>query len=160
MAGQMTATELNKMRVQTLPDERTPEERRKARKKLAKAKRKRLQQEVVTSKTSVSRDRKFAVATVIVIGMVMVGIIFVSAYCASIKYDINTMNKEIVALQEDIDFLKVEIESGTNIATIEKKALKELGMIYPTAEQFVYIDLKKPVKEDLAQVIKENAYEF
>lgn len=159
MAAQMSAVELNKMRVGYIPDERTPEERKKARRKLAKTKRKRTKQEQMNISAAASRDRKLAVATVIVLGLIMLGIIFISAYCASIKNEINKVNKEIVALQEEIDYLKLEIESGSNIATIEQRALDELGMIYPTADQFVYVEGIKADSGDMAQVIKENAYE-
>lgn len=158
MSSQMTATELNKMRIADAPDPRTPGERKKARRKIAKAKRKRNKD--ISMRVAANRDRKLAIATVVVMGVIMLGVIFVSAYCADIKHDINLVNKDITALQEDIDYLKVEIESGNNIATIEKKALKSLGMIYPTADQFEYLEgTKSTKKEDMAQVIKENAYE-
>lgn len=158
MSSQMTAVELNKMRVADVPDPRTPAERKKARRKIAKAKRKRSKD--ISMRVAANRDRKLAIATVAVIGLILLGMIFVSAYCANVKHDINVVNKEILAIQEDIDYLKVEIESGNNLATIEKKAIKELGMVYPTADQFRYLDRTKSAKkEDMAQVIKENAYE-
>lgn len=159
MSAQMNAVELNKMRIGTVPDERTPEERKKARRKMAKAKRKRARQEELNISKAASRDRKLAVMTVVVLGLLLLGVIFISAYCASLKSEINQVNKDVIAIQEEIDYLKLEIESGSNIATIEKRALKELGMIYPTADQFVYIDTKKTGNDDMAQVIKENAYE-
>ena len=159
MSAQMSALELNKMRIGTAPDERTPEERKKARRRMAKAKRKRAYQEEMSVSAIASKDRRLAILTVVVLGIIMLGIIFISAYCASIKSEINKVNKEIAVLQEDIDYLKLEIESGSNIATIEDKALKDLGMIYPTADQFVYIEGIKPKDNDLAQAIKENAYE-
>lgn len=158
MSGQMTAVELNNMRINTAPDERTPEERKRARRKLAKSKKKRNPKQESASKAA-QRDQRLAFATLIIAGLVFLGVILVSAYCTSIKYDISAMNKETLAIQEDIDQLKVKIEDGTNIGTIEKRALKELDMIYPTAEQFVYIDGAE-TKGDMAQVIKENAYEF
>lgn len=159
MSAQMSALELNKMRIGAVPDERSPEERKKARRKIAKAKRKRAQQEEMSVSAIASKDRRLAILTVVVLGLVMLGIIFISAYCASIKSEINQVNKEIAVLQEDIDYLKLEIESGSNIATIEDRALKDLGMIYPTADQFVYIEGIKSKDNDLAQAIKENAYE-
>lgn len=160
MSGQMTAVELNKMRIDTGIDERTPEERKKARRKYAKSKSKRkrsLQQE--NAKKAAARDQKLAIFTIAVIGLVFLCVVFVSAYCTNLKYEINSMNKETLALQEDIDQLKVQIEDNTNIATIEKKARDDLDMIYPTAEQFVYIN-GEAAQSDMAQVIKENAYEF
>lgn len=157
MSAQMTATELNKMRIETA-DDRTPEERKKARRKLAKSKRKRNPKELSASKAA-ARDQRLALFALFVAGLIFLGVIFISAYCANLKYEINAVNKQTLALQEDIDQLKVEIENGTNIGTIENKALKDLGMIYPTAEQFVYVDGEAP-KEDMALVIKENAYEF
>ena len=159
MSAQMNAVELNKMRTSTVPDERTPEERKKARRKVAKAKRKRTRREQMNISSAAARDRKLAIATVVVLGLVMLGVIFISAYCASLKSEINKVNKETMALQEDIDYLKLEIESGSNIATIEKKALGELGMIYPTADQFKYVLNYKSDDDNLAQMIKENAYE-
>jgi len=151
-----TAMELNR---DTLPDERTPEERKRARRKMAKAKRKKIALEEKNISSAASKDRKLAVVVVIVIGLIFVGIISISAYCASITNDINKASKEIAVIQEDIDYLKMEIEKNSNIAYIEKKALKDLGMIYPTAEQFVYVEGIKASDDDLAQAIKENAYE-
>ncbi len=159
MSAQMNALELNKMRIGTAPDERTPAERKKARRKMAKAKRKRIRQEEMSVSTAAAKDRKLAIFTVAVLGLVLLGIIFISAYCASLKSEINQVNKDVAIIQEDIDYLKMEIESGLNIATIEEKAVKELGMIYPTADQFEYIDAIKPESNDMAQAIKENAYE-
>lgn len=158
-AQQMTALELNKMRDRFIPEESTPEERKQTRRKVAKAKRKRERQEQVSLSAAVAKDRKYAIATIIVLGLIFLGMISVSAYCASINDEINKVNREISVLQEEIDFLKVEIESGLNIATIEQKALEELGMIYPTADQFVFAEGKKAKNNNMAQAIKENAYE-
>ena len=60
----------------------------------------------------------------------------------------------------EIEKLSVKIEKGTGINVIELRATEELGMIYPTAEQVVYIEEKPAPVNDFAQYIRENAYQL
>lgn len=91
------------------------------------------------------------------IGVLCIGVILTTAYAASIKYHINTMIKENTVIQGEIENLNVKIESASNIQIVEAKAT-ELGMVYPTAEQLVFIDGTQAPVKDFAMALKEQAY--
>ena len=91
-------------------------------------------------------------------GILCVGLILSTAYSASVKYHINTLIKENAVIQGEIENLNVKIESASNIQIVEAKATIELGMVYPTAEQLVFIDGSKETVKDFALVLKEQAY--
>jgi len=92
------------------------------------------------------------------IGVLGVGLILSTAYAASIQYNINTMIKENRVIQGEIENLNVKIESASNIQIVEARAAAELGMVYPVAEQLVFIDGSKETVKDFALVLKEQAY--
>jgi hypothetical protein len=93
-------------------------------------------------------------------GFVGIGMIIASAWMTSIQYDINRIVKDTEAVCEDIEQLAVRIEKGTGISVIEQRATDELGMIYPAAEQIVYLEDEPPPMNDFAQYIKENTYQL
>ena len=102
--------------------------------------------------------KKLALSTVLATGIAMIMLIIITAYSAGIRYDINSMIRENHALMGEIENLQVKIYSANNVNYIEGKATGELGMIYPAAENCVYItgdDLPEP---GFADIIKENAY--
>lgn len=94
----------------------------------------------------------------ILIGILCIGIIIANAYAASIKVNINNIIKENAVIMNEIEHLNVRIESASNIQVVESKATAELGMIYPTANQFVYIDKGEKTSKDFAFVMQEQAY--
>ncbi|MDR1953255.1 MAG: hypothetical protein LBQ21_02055 [Clostridiales Family XIII bacterium] len=98
------------------------------------------------------------VVAVIILGAMFLGVIFLAAYGASVQREINRINAKAAVLQEEIDNLTLAIEKGRNIETIEKKALVEYGMIYPTGSQLKYLEELQLHPEDMAQTIKEHAY--
>ena len=71
--------------------------------------------------------------------VMVVGIGF-TAYGTSIKYQINETNLAIEKLQTEIDDLNLQVTANTAPEVIEQKAISELGMEYPTASQYVYIN--------------------
>ncbi|MPN58789.1 Cell division protein FtsL [bioreactor metagenome] len=94
----------------------------------------------------------------VLIGVLCIGLILSTAYAASVKYHINTMIKENAVIQGEIENLNVKIESASNIQIVEARATVELGMLYPTAEQLVFIDGTRETVKDFALVLKEQAY--
>lgn len=104
-------------------------------------------------------DKRKLLSFIIMIGILGVIILSIHAYCSIIKHDINKINSETAAIQTEIENIQVNIEKARNINTIEQKALNELGMIYPTSDQFVYITGDEEDVQDFAQLIKENAYQ-
>lgn len=105
-----------------------------------------------------SRWKGRMLVVVIFIGMMAMGTIVMVAYGASIKYDINNTIAETKSILAETEELEVKINRAKNIYTIEDKAINELGMIYPTADQYIYIDQNAEGVDDLAQRIRENAY--
>lgn len=92
------------------------------------------------------------------VGVLCIGLILSTAYAASIQYHINTMIKENRVIQGEIENLNVKIESASNIQIVEAKASAELGMVYPVAEQLVFIGGSMETVKDFALVLKEQAY--
>jgi cell division protein FtsL len=112
-----------------------------------------------SSNTGINAKDKFRLLLLtVLIGSLCIGIILSSAYAASVKYHINTMLRENEVIQGEIENLNVKIESASNIQIVEAKATTELGMIYPTSEQLVFIDGSKETVKDFALVLKEQAY--
>ena len=92
------------------------------------------------------------------IGVLCVSIIISTAYVASVRYEINSINRQSVTLQGEIENLNVQIKNATNIKTIEEKAINDLGMIYPSASQFVFLQNDAGPLKDFATLLKVQAY--
>lgn len=109
------------------------------------------------SRTS-SKDRLGLMVLTVIVGLILVGMIIVSAYGANIKYDINNLSRENAVIQGEIENLNVDIKSAVNIGNIEDRATKELGMVYPQVNQFRYLGSETDTTHNLASIIKERAY--
>ena len=121
-----------------------------------------IKQENIKSKSSNTginaKDKYRLLLLTIFAGVLCVGLILSTAYAASVKYHINEMIKENSVIQGEIENLNVKIESASNIQIVESRAATELGMIYPTSEQLVFVDNNKETVKDFALVLKEQAY--
>ena len=73
--------------------------------------------------------KKLALSTVVILGLAMIFLIIVTAYSASLRYDINSMIKESQVVMGETENLQVKIYSANNINYIEGKATGELGMV-------------------------------
>lgn len=56
------------------------------------------------------------------------------------QMELNTINQEIVTLNDDIDAYNIALESIKNTNSIEEMAKAYLGMNYPTRKQTVFVD--------------------
>jgi cell division protein FtsL len=111
------------------------------------------------SNTGINANDKFRLLFFTVfIGVLCVGLILATAYSASVKYHTNNLIKQNEVIQGEIENLNVKIESASNIQIVESRATKELGMVYPTTEQRVFVDKNKETSKDFAMVLKEQAY--
>ncbi len=110
----------------------------------------------VTKKTVV--DRRKVMILILVVGMICIGAIVASAYAASIAYSNNQLKNEITMLQGEVDALSIKIESASNVQTIEQKAIDKLGMVYPSADQYVEISGQESPGSDFASLLKEAAF--
>ena len=106
-----------------------------------------------------AKDRARILMLIFAAGLVCLFIIVVTAYGASINYTNNQLRESNKALRSEVDTLEVQLQSANNIAEIQEQAMNDLGMIY--AEGSAYVDLTeaKDAPEDLAVVLKDNAYE-
>lgn len=110
------------------------------------------------SNTGINAKDKFRLLLLTAfVGVLCIGVILTTAYAASIKCDINSMIKENAVIQGEIENLNVKIESASNIQIVEAKAT-QLGMVYPSAEQLVFIDAAQEPVKDFAMALKEQAY--
>jgi cell division protein FtsL len=115
--------------------------------------------ERASAKSAVSAwDKGGMLLLLLLAGLAGVGMIIASTWMTAIQYDINRIAKATAAVCDEIEKLEVEIEKNTGINVIEQRATQDFGMIYPAAEQVVYIEEDPPPVNDFAQYIKENAY--
>lgn len=103
-------------------------------------------------------DRRKLMVFVLVVGFIFIAAIVASAYAASIAYSNNQLKTEINMLQGEVDALSINIESATNVQTIEKKAIEELGMVYPRDDQYVEIAGQEAPGSDFGLLLKAAAF--
>ena len=80
------------------------------------------------------------------------------AYAASLKYQINSLIASNTEIEKDIETLNVEIKTANNISTIEERALTELGMVYPSTGEIVYVMGEEEPATEFAMLMKDQAY--
>lgn len=85
------------------------------------------------------KDKLYLFALVILLGCICIGIIFTTSYCAQIQYNTNKTIKANTELKGEIDNLNVQIKSAVSLETLEYKSISQLGMVYPTNEQYVIV---------------------
>lgn len=76
----------------------------------------------------------FLAAIVLVVGLAFI------AYGSQMNYRINETEAKIAKLENEIEDLNLEIAANSSPEIIEKKAMDELGMEYPNASQYIYLD--------------------
>ena len=116
---------------------------------------------VAVQKKTVKRtvvDRKRLIAFILVMGLLFTAVIVSSAFAASIAYSNNLLKEDINMLQGEVDALSIQVESATNVQTIERKAIEELGMVYPREDQYVEIAGQEAPGSDFAALLREAAY--
>lgn len=102
-----------------------------------------------------SRNLFFSAAALIIAVFILIGM---SAYAASIQHANNVLEKENAYIQAEIDSLNSRIVDATKVTKIEKIATEEYGMIYPTTENCIVISEDSESGENLAAVIRHEAY--
>jgi cell division protein FtsL len=108
--------------------------------------------------TKADRSYKFKIVVeLLLIFALMLAMIGITAYNSKIQYDINRMNNQIAETQKEIQNLQVQIKSAANITNLESRAA-ELGLVYPTYDQIVYLETEEGGIEDFALALMESAY--
>ena len=115
------------------------------------------EQEVPVQGVTIKELRQL-LAAVLCAGILLIGVLVLNAYAASIQVTINTLTKENITLENEIDTLNAKIDGSTSIEQIESYAMKELNMSYPKSGQSVYIEKDAKLEEGFAQKLKEKAY--
>ncbi|MGI6722410.1 MAG: cell division protein FtsL [Anaerovoracaceae bacterium] len=102
-------------------------------------------------------DKKHVLVMMLVVGLIFIGVIIAGAYAATINYQNNQIEKTNSELQGEVESLHIEIKSANNIANIEQKATKKLGMVYPEGKQLVVVSGNQKPDKNFAGDLKENA---
>lgn len=105
-----------------------------------------------------AKDKARLILLTLFMGLLCFSLIVTAAYSAQVKYRINGLLAESDQVQGEIENLTVAIKSATNIATIEEKAINELGMVYPTTDQIAYLEKDGAEINDFALTLKQIAF--
>lgn len=92
-------------------------------------------------------ERIFVLFMLLVIGLFCMMTVFFHAWASHIKYDVNALNQEAVALSNDIDNLNVRLNSFSDLDELEKKASAEYSMVYPDHTKYIVVE---PMKDSNA----------
>lgn len=113
-------------------------------------------EDVRKSREAKDRKRVFRIAALILFAIfILVGM---RAYCANLQHANNELIKENGYLEAEIDSLNSQLIEQTNVTAIEKIATDDYGMIFPTADNVIYLGDGKEQEDSLAAVIRSEAY--
>lgn len=116
-------------------------------------------EEVRAARSIIStKDKARLMMLIVFAGLLCICLIITAAYSAQVKYNINGLLAQSDSVQGEIENLNVAIKSATSITIIEEKAIAQLGMVYPTADQIAYINTGSNDIPDFAMTLKEIAY--
>ena len=114
---------------------------------------------VKRQKTGITaKDKARLLLLTVVVGVLCIGLIISTAFAASIKFETNRVIEKNNALEAEIENLNVKIYSSNNIEAIEKKASDQLGMLYPSSKQIIYVTEDEKPDGNFADTLKEEAY--
>lgn len=105
------------------------------------------------------RELRQLIAMAVFVGILLIGMLVINAYAASIQCSINDLTRANMELEDEIDTLHMKIDSSTSIEQIEKYAMDELNMRYPKSSQCIYIEEEAALMDNFAAVIRQRAYE-
>ncbi|MGF6375298.1 cell division protein FtsL [Clostridiales Family XIII bacterium PM5-7] len=105
-----------------------------------------------------AQDKRRLLMGTILIGVVCVIMVVLAAYSAELRYENNELMSSNNSLQGEIDTLSVKIKSANNVQHIESIATKQLGMVYPSEGECVYVSSSDMPEGNFAMAIKEQAY--
>ncbi len=116
------------------------------------------ERKTATATTAGHRAARRTVAITVLIGILLVGVVFLNAKATEIKYSINKMNKENLVLENEITMLNIEIEGSNSIEAVEEYAIGTLNMRYPRSNQCIYLSGNVSETKGLAKSIRQRAY--
>ena len=98
------------------------------------------------------KEKIVMISFILLIGALCGLLIVSAAYSAGVKYDINNIIRENEQTVGEIENLKVTVKNTTNIRAVEEKAKNELGMIYPSSENFVFLTKIEKAQGEFAMI--------
>jgi len=104
------------------------------------------------------KDKKRILQMIFFMGLLCIAVIISTSYCATVQYRTNEILETNHVIKGEIENLKVDIKKGVNIGMLEEKAINELGMIHPTAANYVYLKAEDNAVKNFALIMKEQAY--
>ena len=106
-----------------------------------------------------AKDRQHLLMMLIVAGLLGIIVIITTAFAATINYQNNQLQNDITVLEGEVEALEIDIQSANNIASIEQKASKDLGMKYAEGSSYVVVSSEEKNENDnFAAKLKNNAY--
>ena len=104
-----------------------------------------------------TKDKKRLLALTLIFGIMCIAIIILTAFAATLQYQINRLTMENNEISKEIEDTDIKLRTANSVTALEKKARGKLGMKYPSASQIVYVsDITAP--KDFAATVKEEAY--
>ena len=88
------------------------------------------------------------------VGALCLGLIVSNAYVAGVRSEINALNRQSAVLRGEIENLNVSIEKAVNIRIIEERAREELGMVFPSFNEIVFLDGDVRPPEDFSMRLR------
>lgn len=99
------------------------------------------------------------IGVAVIVGILLIGLLVVNAYAASIQCSINDLTRENLSIEDEIDTLNMKIDSSTSIEQIESYAMDKLNMSYPKSNQCIYIEEDAALMDNFASMLRQKAYE-
>lgn len=107
--------------------------------------------------TTLAKYRTRIFILVMLICVFSVGLVWLNAQSSKLQYEINSINNKITETSWAIRDLEVTVKSKTNITNLEDKAV-EIGMVFPSSRDIVYLRGDTPRVQDFALALRENVY--
>lgn len=106
----------------------------------------------------VSKDRKSLVKIATLILACIFVLVGMRAYCAYVQHANNVLIEENNLIRAEIDSLEREISEKSNVSNIEKVAVENYGMVFPTSDNVINLAEEGASEESLAETIRSEAY--
>lgn len=106
----------------------------------------------------VAEQYKWAIKLILTGAILMLGVVFMSAYSANLQQKNNALKAQNEIVQAEIDSLNEQINDASSIEKVEKIATEKYGMVQPDESNYIRIKDKKNNSGDLADTIKKEAY--
>lgn len=111
-----------------------------------------------TSTQVAAEQYKLAIKYILVFALLMLSVVFMSAYSANLQQKNNALKAQNEIVQAEIDSLNEQINDASSIEKVEKIATEKYGMVQPDESNYIRMKDKRSNSGDLADTIKKEAY--